>query len=106
SLAAFQAPRHIELHTRYIRELEQEGKLDRTLEFLPDEKALVERKLAGMGITRSSIAILLAYTKILLKEQILNSDVPEDPFLSMILEQEFPKPLRLRYRKQMKHHRL
>ncbi|KTD30409.1 MULTISPECIES: NAD-glutamate dehydrogenase [Legionella] len=106
SVAAAQAPRLIELHARYINELERTGKLDRSLEFLPDEKALMERKLLGKGLSRPSLSVLLCYSKTILKEEILNSNVPEDPFFKEILANSFPTPLAERYEKQMQKHPL
>lgn len=106
SLAASQAPVNIELHIRYLEALEREGKINRALESLPDTKALQERKLSGMGLTRPSICVLLAYTKTILKTELLNTNVPEDPTLSYLLEKEFPKPLCERYRAQMEQHSL
>ena len=49
SLANYQAIKHFDLHTRYIRELEQEGKLNRVLEGIPDDKALAQLKLENKG---------------------------------------------------------
>ncbi len=106
SLAAQQAPINIELHTRYIADLERSGKIDRTLESLPDAKVLQERKLVGLGLTRPSLCVLLAYTKMILKAEVLTTNVPEDKSLSYLLEKEFPKPVYERYRKQMEQHSL
>ncbi len=106
SLTAAQSVRSIELHSRYINELERSGKLDRSLEFLPDEKILMERKLIGKGLTRPGIAVLLCYSKTILKEQILASDVPEDTYLKRFLVRAFPGPLQERFAKQMEQHPL
>ncbi|MBA2651570.1 MAG: NAD-glutamate dehydrogenase [Tatlockia sp.] len=106
SLASSQAPRLIDLHARYISHLELTGKLDRNLEFLPDEKTLTERKLMGRGLSRPSLAILLCYSKTILKAQILDSNVPEDPFFNDLLNGSFPKPLAESYSKEMKNHPL
>lgn len=106
SIATVKSADNIELHSRYIRELEQSGKLVRAAEFLPDEKTLIERKLAGIGLTPPEIATLLAYSKIIAKEQILNSDVPEDHYLASTLENAFPEPLREKFRSQMQRHSL
>ncbi|WP_028387863.1 NAD-glutamate dehydrogenase [Legionella fairfieldensis] len=106
SVASAQAGRLIDIHARYINELERKGKLDRNLEFLPDEKMLIERKLVGKGLTRPSCAVLLCYSKTILKEQILDSNVPEDPFFLEILASSFPKPLQKRFSKQMENHPL
>lgn len=106
SLSASQPIRSLELQSRYINELERTGKLDRGLEFLPDDKALMERKLMGQGLGRPSIAVLMCYSKTLLKEQILASDVPEEQYLNQILINSFPKPLQDRFSKQMQDHPL
>lgn len=100
-----QAYANVNLHVRYIEELERKG-LNRTLEFLPDKKTLMERKAVGKGLTRSEIAILLAYTKNNLKQEILNSDVPEEADFTSVLESEFPQPLRERYGKLIQQHSL
>lgn len=106
SLAATQALRSVELHSRYINELERTGKIDRALEFLPNEKILMEHKLLGKGLSNPGIAVLFCYSKIILKESILNSDVPEDPYLTQCLVSSFPKPLQQRFSKQMQNHPL
>jgi len=106
SLMASQSMRAVELHSRYINELERSGKLDRSLEFLPDEKALMERKLLGKGLTTPGIAVLFCYSKIILKEAILASDVPEDSYLKQFLGTSFPKPLQEKYSEQMQQHPL
>lgn len=106
SLSASQALRALELQGRYINELERSGKIDRNLEFLPDDKALLERKLMGQGLGRPGIAVLMCYSKTLLKEEILASDVPEDIYMNQILISSFPKPLQERFSKQMQDHPL
>ncbi|MDR3491170.1 MAG: NAD-glutamate dehydrogenase [Gammaproteobacteria bacterium] len=96
----------MELFRRYMNELEKSGRLHRKLEFLPDDKILLERKAHNKGLTRPEIAVLLAYCKMYLKQDILNSDVPEDPYFVKYLEWAFPKPLRKKYLPQMKQHSL
>ena len=71
----------VDVHARYIRSLEQAGKLDRELEFLPNDEELAERQAAGGGLTAPEFAILLSYTKIALYEELLASDLPDDPYL-------------------------
>ncbi len=50
--------------------------------------------------------MLLSYAKIKLFQQLLDSDVPEDPFLSKELVRYFPKPLQTTYADHMQRHRL
>lgn len=106
SLSASQAMQALELQGRYIKELERTGKIDRNLEFLPDDKALHERKLMGQGLGRPGIAVLMCYSKSILKEQILASGVPEESYMEQFLVSSFPKQLQERFSKQMQDHPL
>jgi glutamate dehydrogenase len=106
SFTSRQAMRSFELNARYLNALESSGKLDRALEFLPDNKTLMERKMMGKGLGRPGISVLQSYSKILLKERILETNVPEDNFVEGILVNYFPKPLQERFRKQMSDHPL
>ncbi|MDN5925110.1 MAG: NAD-glutamate dehydrogenase, partial [Xanthomonadales bacterium] len=90
----------------FIRTLEAEGMLDRQIESLPSDEELAERKARGEGLTRPELAILLSYAKIKLFQQLLESDMPEDPFLSRELARYFPEPLREKYAEHMQRHRL
>jgi glutamate dehydrogenase len=96
----------VDVHARYIHALEQSGRLNRELEFLPSEEELGERRSEGKGLTTPELAILLSYSKITLYKELLTSDAPEDPYLSGELERYFPTPLRERFREQMREHRL
>ncbi len=106
SIANRQAPQQLEDHVRFIRCLERVGRLDRNLEFLPNDEEIAERLTAGAGLTRPELAILLSYAKISLYESLLESDVPEDSYLSKDLQRYFPKPLRERYHSYMEAHPL
>ncbi|MEP7185243.1 MAG: NAD-glutamate dehydrogenase domain-containing protein [Rhodanobacter sp.] len=90
----------------FIRTLEAEGTLDRQVENLPSEAELTERKARSLGLTRPELAVLLSYDKIRLFQQLLHSDVPEDPYLSKELVRYFPVPLHEKYAEHMQRHRL
>lgn len=106
SLTASQGLRMLQLHSRYISELERTGKIDRAVEFIPNDKLMMENKLLGNGLTPPTIAVLLCYSKTTLKEQILATNVPEDAYLKRLLVGYFPKPLQEKYSKQMDSHTL
>ena len=106
SMVAVQAPALLSEHTRFIRQLERKAKLDREGEFLPSTKLIAERLAAQEGLTRPEIAVLLAYSKMMLYEELLSSNIPEDPFLSEGLKRHFPKRLAARFCAQMYEHRL
>ena len=90
----------------FIRTLESQGLLDRQIEFLPTDAEFAERKARGLGLTRPELSILLSYSKIVLFQQLLDSDVPEDTYLSKELRRYFPQPLQEKYAEHMERHRL
>jgi glutamate dehydrogenase len=106
SLETSVAQQTMDLFRQYINDLEKVGRLDRKLEFLPDDKSLLERKVVSKPLTRPEIAMLLAYCKMYLKQDILASKVPEDSYFDKYLLTAFPKPLREKYFDQMKEHSL
>jgi glutamate dehydrogenase len=89
-----------------IRSLERSGELDRALEYLPDDESIAERRKQGLGFTRPELAVLLAYSKISLNNQLLDSDVPEDSYLGNELERYFAAPIRRRFARAIGKHRL
>lgn len=106
SLEASVASITMDLFRNYMTELERAGRLNRHLEYLPDEKALVERKKAGQALTRAEIAILLAYCKMYLKQDILKTDIPDEPYFTQFLKMAFPHHLTEQYLAELKEHRL
>jgi glutamate dehydrogenase len=106
SLAEANAASMVDVHQRFLRFLETRRNLDRELEALPDDEVIGERKRDKGGLARPELAVLLAYSKIDLHEALLESDVPEDPYLSAELERYFPGPLPERFGQQMRSHRL
>ena len=90
----------------FIRTLESQGLLDRAIEFLPSDAELAERKARGTGLTRPELSVLLSYDKIVIFNQLLDSDVPEDPYLSKELARYFPQALQQRFADDMENHRL
>ena len=91
---------------RTMQALEAEGRLDRAVEFLPDDAALTERMRRNEGLTRPEYAVLLAYAKLSLHDAILDSAVPNDPYFDRELQRYFPKALREQFPDAVKGHRL
>ena len=106
SLAEANAASMVDVHQRFLRFLESRRNLNRELEALPDDEEIGERKRDDRGLTRPELASLLAFSKIDLNEALLDSDVPEDPYLSAELERYFPPPIPERFGAQMRSHRL
>ena len=91
---------------RFMHGLEKSGSLDRSLEFLPSDEELSERQAAGKGFTRPELAVLLAYGKMVLKEQLVTDEITNNSFHSRLLPAAFPKILQERYAKDMENHPL
>ncbi len=106
SVLELQGAGRLQEYQHLIRSLERSGELNRTLEFLPSDDELGDRRKSGIGLTRPELAILLAYSKIWLNTHLLASDVPEDPYLSAELARYFPAPVQERFPRAIRHHRL
>jgi glutamate dehydrogenase len=91
---------------RFMRSLEKAGKLDRAIESLPDDETIGERHTAHQGLTRPEIAVILAYAKLVLYEDLLKSDLPDDPRLAHDLVAYFPKKIQEAYPAAVERHRL
>ena len=92
--------------TRFMRFLERKGRLDRAIEFLPDEETLIDREKGSIGLTRPEISIIIPYAKLWLYDMILDSDLADDANLRQDLIDYFPTPLRAKYRNDIFQHRL
>ncbi|BEP16310.1 NAD-glutamate dehydrogenase [Acidothermaceae bacterium B102] len=90
TVASGQAIAMAGVHRRYLAALEHAGRLDRELELLPSAKTLDERVRGGQGLTRPELAVLLAYTKIGLYDDVLASALPDDPSVARLLARYFP----------------
>ncbi|MBB5869954.1 glutamate dehydrogenase [Allocatelliglobosispora scoriae] len=101
-----QAHSLLPVHRRLITSLEQSGKLNRALEALPTDEELAARGAAGQGLTGPEFAVLMAYVKIALEEEILHSSLPDDAWTFDLLRDYFPTPLRERYAGAMANHPL
>ena len=95
----------LDTQAQLMIDLEAKGRLDRTLEGLPSAAVLAERAKAGKGLTRPERAVLLAYGKLDLFEEIIASGAPDDPFFEETLRDYFPAALG-RFQGEMARHRL
>ncbi len=97
SIAIAIGPMQLAEQARLIRTLEALGRLNRSLEYLPSDDQIAEREAAGQGLTRPELAVLLAYAKIRLYDDLLETDIADDPYLSKELQAYFPKAIRSRF---------
>lgn len=80
---------------KLIHALEKDDRLNRALESLPPDAEMDARFNHGRGLTRPELAVLMAYAKLYLYDAVLNSDLPDDPFVqNNMLPSYFPGSLR------------
>ena len=92
--------------SRLMQTLESEGRLDRKVEYLPDEATLSMRSRNGESLTRPEIAVLLAYAKLTLYDDLLESSAPDEPYFYKELDRYFPDAIRTQYPDAIASHRL
>ena len=100
---------HVQLldaQQRFIQFLEKAGKLKRALEYLPGDEQIAERRAAGTGLTSPERAVLLAYSKIWLYDEMLASPLPDDAWVASALGRYFPSALREKFAPCMQRHPL
>ncbi|MGU3401012.1 NAD-glutamate dehydrogenase [Brucellaceae bacterium D45D] len=92
--------------TRFMAELENRKLLDRKVEYLPSDAQLAERQKAGQPLTRPELAVLLAYAKLSLSDDLVASRLPDEPYFHSLLQGYFPKRMVKTYADEVSNHRL
>ncbi|HZV83989.1 MAG TPA: NAD-glutamate dehydrogenase domain-containing protein, partial [Brevundimonas sp.] len=105
SLQEAEGPAALDAQQRFMQWLGSRGKLDRKVEGLPDDLKLAEMKAAGQALTRPELAVLTAYSKLELFDDIVATSAPDDAFFKQTLVRYFPEPL-AKFESDMQRHRL
>jgi glutamate dehydrogenase len=106
AVGRFEAPRLLHVHARYLRQLLRQHRISLETDGLPGENEIATRRSVGVGLTTPELAVLLAHTKIAAGQEVLASDLPDDPALRSALAAYFPAGLRQRLADQLEGHRL
>ena len=104
--AAANAPGLLHVHEFWIKKLEADGVLNRELEGLPPSRVVRQRLERKEGLTLPELSVLMAWTKIVLEDELLKSDLPDDPYLDLDLKAYFPGPIREGFDQQITDHPL
>jgi glutamate dehydrogenase len=96
----------LDRQARFMRHLEKLGRLDRAIEFLPSDEQIAERKAQGQGLTSPELAVLLAYSKMWLSDELVDSPLPDDPWVASALQRYFPPLLREKFAQTIPRHPL
>jgi glutamate dehydrogenase len=106
SLAERRGLEDLGFQQRLMQKLEKRQLLDRAVEFLPTDAEIAERRRRAQPLTRPELAVLSAYAKLALHEDLLNSDVPDDPYLARELTRYFPQSIWRHFPDAFENHRL
>ncbi|THA81922.1 NAD-glutamate dehydrogenase [Streptomyces sp. A0592] len=101
-----QAPSLLHAQQRFMRRLEGAGLLNRELEFLPTDRQIRELLNNGKGLTQPELAVLFAYTKITTADELIVTELPDDPYLRRLLFAYFPAALGDKFSEQIDAHAL
>ncbi|MCC5888369.1 MAG: NAD-glutamate dehydrogenase [Gammaproteobacteria bacterium] len=93
-------------YLRFLHRMEREQDLDREQEHLPADTVLADRLRSGHSLTRPELSVLLAYSRMFVKERLVNSDIASDPEVARFVEHEFPASFNARFREQLPGHYL
>ena len=85
------------VHQRFIRALESRGDLSRALEFLPSDSEIEALHASGDGLSSPELAVLLAYSKITLTDDLLDTSLADEAWFARVLRGYFPTAIVDRY---------
>ncbi|QPL51803.1 NAD-glutamate dehydrogenase [Alteromonas sp. B31-7] len=91
---------------RFIHGLEREGQLNRELEFIPSDDEISDRVASDRGLTRPELSVLIAYGKMVLKDELNIPDITDNPYHGRLLISAFPEVLRQKFQSHMQQHPL
>jgi len=106
NIAEMQAHARMGEYQRFIKEMESVGGLDRSLEFIPSDAELEERKASGKGLTRPELSVLVSYAKADLKENLADTKLVNDSYMLQAVKKAFPTRIREEYADSMNNHQL
>ncbi len=93
SLAEYMAEKDHAALERLMLWLEDRGVLDRQVEGLPTSEEMSKRAETGAWLTRPELSVLLAWAKIIVFDDLVASDLPDDAYFKPVLKSYFPEAL-------------
>lgn len=106
SVAEQQGYQSLTRQQRLIHTLEKEGRLDRAIEFLPNDSQITLRSVEKRGFTRPELAVLLSYSKLSVYDNLIESNIPDDSYFDEEVARYFPEKLAKKFEGEMHSHRL
>jgi glutamate dehydrogenase len=104
--AASNAAPLLHVHEFWMKKLESEGFLNREIEGLPSRREVRRRLDRREGLTVPELSVLMAWTKIVLADELIDSELPDDPYLDLDLRAYFPRQIREGFERPLAEHPL
>ena len=104
--ARFQNSAMLRVHQRLIATLEQSGRLNRAVEYLPTDAALDALHAQGAGLSSPELSVLMAYVKIDVSSDEGLKELTNESWCQPILHGYFPKQMQDRFKDLMGTHPL
>ncbi|WP_340539850.1 NAD-glutamate dehydrogenase [Nocardioides sp. GXZ039] len=104
--AAYNAAPLLHVQESWIKKLERDGVISREREALPTPRQVQQRIERGVGLTVPELAVVLAWTKIVLANELIETDLPDDPYLNTDLTTYFPEAIQERFPERIAEHPL
>ncbi len=96
----------LHVHEDWMRALERRGVLNRDLEGLPTTRQVRRRLDRKEALSAPELSVLMAWTKIVLADELIDSDLPDDPYLREDLLAYFPSRMKPDFEDAMEEHPL
>lgn len=106
SVSGVNPSRLLDVQARFMRAQERAGRLNRAVEYLPNDEEIASRRAGKKGLTAPERAVLLAYSKMDLFDNIVKTPLVDDAYVAQCLVEYFPSTLRERFSSQMFNHPL
>ncbi|GAB2445908.1 NAD-glutamate dehydrogenase [Nocardioides hungaricus] len=100
------APSLLHVHEEWMRRLEGDGVLNRELEALPSSKEVRRRLDNGEGLSAPELSVLMSWTKIVLADELIETEIADDRYFDQDLRAYFPTPIREGFEEQVHQHPL
>ncbi len=95
-----------EIKTKLIDQLKESINLNPELEFLPNSLEIARRGHEKLGFTRPEISVLLAYSKLSIYKNLINSKLAEDEYFKKYLVNYFPSKMQDDFMDEILNHKL
>ena len=106
SIAQHQGYLLLSEQARFLDKLEDDGMLNRAIEFLPSRADIDKLQSQKLGLTRPQLAVMLAYAKMKIYNELLQSDLTSDRYFEKDLFSYFPTILQQKLASEIANHQL